>query len=63
MLVGISVVAGAFVNISRAGCQLIFIILVSAHRDKDDNVIFIKFGKMAHVNVTVSLVVDVAVTL
>lgn len=62
VLPAIGVVAGAPIRVTGARSQLVFIILVSAYRDKDNHIVFVKFCKMAHVNVTVSLVVDVAVT-
>jgi hypothetical protein len=58
-----SVVRGLPVDIPGAVAQLLFfaVVLLTAHRHESDNVVLVQFRKVTHVNVTVSLVVDVAV--
>lgn len=58
------VVRGLDVTVASTGAQfgLFAVIFLATHRHENDHVVLVKFGKMAHENVTVSLVVDVAVT-
>lgn len=59
-----SVVRGLHITVTRTSTQFDFfaVVLLATFGNKNDDVIFIKFGEMAHAKVTVSLVVEVAVT-
>lgn len=58
-----SVVGGLPVHIPGALTQLLLfaVVLLTAFGNKRNHTVFVYFGKMTHENVTVSLVVEVAV--
>ena len=57
------VVRRLFVDVAGSGRQLILeaVVFVAADNNRNYDVIFVQFRKMAHEKLTVSLVVDVAV--
>jgi len=58
------VVGGLNVTVACSGRQfsLKAVVLLASYNDGDNDVVFVKFGKVAHEKLTVSEVVDVAVT-
>lgn len=57
------VVRRLFVDVASSGRQFVLeaVVFVAADNNRNYDVIFVQFGKMAHEKLTVSLVVDVAV--